>query len=185
MARGVEVSSWCRGLVSRCRGQGSGGAVRAVVCLASCCVCLRLFLLTTRSSKKNRKHITGVREAVRNFTTKRQDGRADRGERDPCSEHRGAQGGIKTPSGSEKVLQRATGDRGRKRDTKITDSDRQRGEAASCRSSHLTNINTRSVKERYQRLHLGRSSAAPPRPGSAGLGGGRVMSDRCVRRSLG
>ena len=31
------------------------GAVRAVVCLASCCVCLRLFLLTTRSSKKKQE----------------------------------------------------------------------------------------------------------------------------------
>ena len=29
------------------------GAVRAIVCLASCRVCLRLFLLTTKSSSKN------------------------------------------------------------------------------------------------------------------------------------
>ena len=29
LARGVEVSSWCRGLVSRCRGQGSDGDLRA------------------------------------------------------------------------------------------------------------------------------------------------------------
>ena len=28
LAWGVEVSSWCRGLVSRCRGQGSGQKAR-------------------------------------------------------------------------------------------------------------------------------------------------------------
>ena len=78
---------------------------------------------------------------------------------------------------SEKVLQRATGGKETQNDHGIDS-----GVKASCGSSHLTNINTRSVKERYQRLHLGRSSAAPPRPGRHGLGGGRVMSDRCVRR---
>ena len=139
----------------------------------------RCFKTKTGSRLSRRKR------AVRNFTTKRQDGRADRGERDPCSEQAQRCSGWYQDSVRQGVRNfcrepQATGDEKETQKSRIRIDSGVKRRAVAARISRTSTRG--SVKERYQRLHLGRSSAAPPRPGSAGLGGGRVMSDRCVRR---